>query len=418
MQVADIMHTDVKTADAEDTFADVAKLMRTNGISSVVVLEGKKLAGIVTERDIVNLVAAGGDPHSVKVAHGMTRGPRDDRSQGGPRRRRRAHGEPQHPAPAGRRPGEGRGHRLDPRPHEVGRRGTRRRPRDARHRPQPQGAAGGQRSAEAASQGRVARLPRPPSGDGYAAGGGSPPGSTPAARSNGSRGCSSPLNCVMSRGNSSATVQSTAIRTRRPIVGIAHRWYERCANQPREAPHLDAEHVRDALVAAERTHAPTFRHTNGSIRPPSRCAVTFRRAACPAASRAGRSAAMIPPVVTSGTAATSPAAQASGDVHHPQVVVARGSARDVERQPAEPRERRRLHARRPHQGLGPERPPVGQTHRLAQRRLQPRAQEHLDPALFERAPARSRRDRPPAPAGSGRPPRPAPTASARGCRVG
>jgi CBS domain-containing protein len=73
MQVGEIMHTDVKTADAEDTFADVAKLMRTNGISSVVVLEGKKLAGIVTERDIVNLVAAGGDPQSVKVMHGMTR---------------------------------------------------------------------------------------------------------------------------------------------------------------------------------------------------------------------------------------------------------------------------------------------------------------------------------------------------------
>jgi CBS domain-containing protein len=73
MQVVEIMHTDVKTANASDTFADVAKVMRTNGISSVVVLDGAKLAGIVTERDIVNLVAAGGDPHSVKVAHGMTR---------------------------------------------------------------------------------------------------------------------------------------------------------------------------------------------------------------------------------------------------------------------------------------------------------------------------------------------------------
>ncbi len=87
MQVGDIMHTDVKTADAEDTFADVAKTMRTNGISSVVVLEGKKLSGIVTERDIVNLVAAGGDPHSVKVVHGMTRrdlitvGPKTDISE-------------------------------------------------------------------------------------------------------------------------------------------------------------------------------------------------------------------------------------------------------------------------------------------------------------------------------------------------
>ena len=88
------MHTDVKTADAEDTFADVAKLMRTNGISSVVVLEGKKLAGIVTERDIVNLVAAGGDPHSVqgRARHDAPR-PRDDRAQDRHRRGRRAHGD-------------------------------------------------------------------------------------------------------------------------------------------------------------------------------------------------------------------------------------------------------------------------------------------------------------------------------------
>jgi CBS domain-containing protein len=74
MLVADIMRTDIKVAEPEDTFADVAKVMRSNGISSVVVLEkGGKLAGILTERDIVNLVAAGGDPHSVKVVHGMTR---------------------------------------------------------------------------------------------------------------------------------------------------------------------------------------------------------------------------------------------------------------------------------------------------------------------------------------------------------
>ena len=33
MLVGDIMRGDVKTADAGDTFADVAKVMRTNGIS-------------------------------------------------------------------------------------------------------------------------------------------------------------------------------------------------------------------------------------------------------------------------------------------------------------------------------------------------------------------------------------------------
>jgi CBS domain-containing protein len=88
MLVGDIMRGDVKTADAGDTFADVAKQMRANGISSVVVL-GKDgaLSGIVTERDIVNLVAAGGDPHTVEVAHGMTRrhletiGPKADISE-------------------------------------------------------------------------------------------------------------------------------------------------------------------------------------------------------------------------------------------------------------------------------------------------------------------------------------------------
>lgn len=73
MQVGDIMHTDVKTAGPADTFADVAKIMHRHGISSVVVLDGAKLRGIVTERDIVNLVAAGGDPHTVTVEHGMTR---------------------------------------------------------------------------------------------------------------------------------------------------------------------------------------------------------------------------------------------------------------------------------------------------------------------------------------------------------
>jgi CBS domain-containing protein len=73
MLVGDIMHKDVKTASTQDSFADVAKMMRTNGISSVVVLDGKRLVGIVTERDIVNLVAAGGDPHTATVEHGMTK---------------------------------------------------------------------------------------------------------------------------------------------------------------------------------------------------------------------------------------------------------------------------------------------------------------------------------------------------------
>jgi CBS domain-containing protein len=93
MQVGDMMHANVKTASPDETFADVAKLMRLHGISSVVVLDGMKLAGIVTERDIVNLIAAGGDPHEVKVAHGMTRRDLETVSPKTDIASRRAHGE-------------------------------------------------------------------------------------------------------------------------------------------------------------------------------------------------------------------------------------------------------------------------------------------------------------------------------------
>jgi CBS domain-containing protein len=73
MQVRDIMHTDVKTTAPTDTFDNVATVLRENGISSVVVVEGGKLAGIVTERDLVNLVADGGDPRTTKVAERMSK---------------------------------------------------------------------------------------------------------------------------------------------------------------------------------------------------------------------------------------------------------------------------------------------------------------------------------------------------------
>jgi CBS domain-containing protein len=72
MQVKDIMHADVKTASATATYADVAALLHENAISSVVVMDGDRLAGIVTERDLVNLVAEGGDPKTTKVADRMT----------------------------------------------------------------------------------------------------------------------------------------------------------------------------------------------------------------------------------------------------------------------------------------------------------------------------------------------------------
>lgn len=72
MQVRDIMHSDVKTTSPSDTFEQVATVLREHGISSVIVMDGATLAGIVTERDLVNLVADGLDPQAVKVADRMS----------------------------------------------------------------------------------------------------------------------------------------------------------------------------------------------------------------------------------------------------------------------------------------------------------------------------------------------------------
>jgi CBS domain-containing protein len=83
MQVKDIMIGDVRTVTPQETFQHVATLLHDNAISSVVVMDGDRLAGIVTERDLVNLVADGKDPRTTTVTERMTTnvdtvGPRTD----------------------------------------------------------------------------------------------------------------------------------------------------------------------------------------------------------------------------------------------------------------------------------------------------------------------------------------------------
>jgi CBS domain-containing protein len=73
MNVGDIMNRDVKTVGPEETFAQAAKVLRENGISSVVVRGEDAPAGIVTERDFVGLIADGLDPASTTISDRMTR---------------------------------------------------------------------------------------------------------------------------------------------------------------------------------------------------------------------------------------------------------------------------------------------------------------------------------------------------------
>jgi len=72
MRVRDIMHRDVVTIGEHQTCADAARILRENRISSLIVNGPQGPAGIITERDYVNLVADCADPASVSVGQRMT----------------------------------------------------------------------------------------------------------------------------------------------------------------------------------------------------------------------------------------------------------------------------------------------------------------------------------------------------------
>ncbi len=60
----DIMVRKVITIEPDKTAMDAAKLMADNNISSVLVMDGDKIVGIVTERDLVRKVCANDIPSS------------------------------------------------------------------------------------------------------------------------------------------------------------------------------------------------------------------------------------------------------------------------------------------------------------------------------------------------------------------
>ena len=72
--VANHMTKELLTLDAEATLGDAAKRMAERGVGAVVVLAGDRLAGILTERDILRAVATGFEPDA-RVDDWMTRHP-------------------------------------------------------------------------------------------------------------------------------------------------------------------------------------------------------------------------------------------------------------------------------------------------------------------------------------------------------
>jgi CBS domain-containing protein len=67
--VKDAMTPDVKTAPPSLSLTDAAKLMKQEDVGSVPVVDGERLIGMLTDRDIVvRGIADGSDPHAVTAA--------------------------------------------------------------------------------------------------------------------------------------------------------------------------------------------------------------------------------------------------------------------------------------------------------------------------------------------------------------
>jgi CBS domain-containing protein len=72
--IRDIMSKDVQCANPETTIKDAATTMKTRDIGSMPVCEGRRVVGVVTDRDIaIRGVAEGRDPGSTRVREVMSR---------------------------------------------------------------------------------------------------------------------------------------------------------------------------------------------------------------------------------------------------------------------------------------------------------------------------------------------------------
>jgi CBS domain-containing protein len=71
--IRDLMTTNPTTVDPSATVVDAARAMRQQDVGPVPVVENDRLAGIVTDRDIVlRVVAEGADPQSTTVGEIMS----------------------------------------------------------------------------------------------------------------------------------------------------------------------------------------------------------------------------------------------------------------------------------------------------------------------------------------------------------
>jgi CBS domain-containing protein len=75
MQVNELIAGTVVSCEPDSTLADAARAMVANETGSLAVLDDGDLVGIVTERDVLEVVAGEGDPETTTVGEVMTPNP-------------------------------------------------------------------------------------------------------------------------------------------------------------------------------------------------------------------------------------------------------------------------------------------------------------------------------------------------------
>jgi CBS domain-containing protein len=75
VKVKSIYRSRVVVADGDEPLADAASRMRENQVGALMVMDGERLAGILTERDLTRAIAEGAHPEAVPVAAYMTEWP-------------------------------------------------------------------------------------------------------------------------------------------------------------------------------------------------------------------------------------------------------------------------------------------------------------------------------------------------------
>jgi CBS domain-containing protein len=72
--VGEVMSTGLLTVDATATLTDAARQMDSRGVGAALVMNGDRLSGILTERDVLRAVATG-EVEGTKVGAWMTHDP-------------------------------------------------------------------------------------------------------------------------------------------------------------------------------------------------------------------------------------------------------------------------------------------------------------------------------------------------------